>query len=121
MAHYAKINKDNIVETVIVADEDFIKTQEGKWVQTSYNTKNGVYYDPNSNTPSADQSKALRRNYAGIGMLYNETLDIFIPNKPFNSWVLNENTFLWEAPVTKPEDDNMYSWNEQNQSWDIVE
>jgi hypothetical protein len=121
MAHYAKINENNIVETVIVAEEDFIKKQEGKWIQTSYNTRNGVHYEPNSNIPRADQSKALRKNYAGIGYTYDETKDAFIPPKPFNSWILNENTCNWNPPIAMPIDENSYFWNEETLSWDIVE
>jgi hypothetical protein len=63
----------------------------------------------------------LRKNHAGIGYTYDETRDAFIPPKPFNSWILNEDTCRWEAPVAKPQDDNMYSWNEQTLSWDLVE
>jgi hypothetical protein len=121
MSHYAKINENNIVETVIVAEEDFIKKQEGKWIQTSYNTRNGVHYEPNSNIPRADQSKALRKNYAGIGYTYDEIRDAFIPPKPFNSWTLNEDTCLWNAPVAYPQDGNRYTWNEETLSWDIIE
>jgi hypothetical protein len=121
MAHYAKINENNIVEKVIVAEEDFIKKQEGKWIQTSYNTRNGVHYEPNSNIPRADQSKALRKNYAGIGYTYDETKDAFIPPKPFNSWILNENTCNWNPPIAMPIDENAYFWNEETLSWNIVE
>jgi hypothetical protein len=121
MSYYAKINQNNIVEAVIAAKEDFIKKQEGKWIQTSYNTRNGIHYEPNSNTPRADQSKALRKNYAGIGYTYDEIRDAFIPLKPFNSWILNETTCNWEAPVAYPQDDNNYNWNEQTISWNIVE
>jgi hypothetical protein len=121
MSYYAKINQNNVVEVVIAAEENFIKTQEGKWVQTSYNTRNGVHYEPNSDIPSVDQSKALRKNYAGRGYTYDETRDAFIPPKHFNSWILNEDTCLWEAPVAMPQDDNSYNWNEQTLSWDLVE
>ena len=120
MAHYAKINENNIVEIVIVAEEDFIQTQEGKWIQTSYNTKEGVHYEPNSDTPSSDQSKALRKNYSGIGYTYDETRDAFIPIKTFESWVLNEDTCAWEAPSSYPEDGNAYNWNESTLSWDLT-
>ena len=72
------------------------------WVQTSYNNN-------------------FRKNHAGIGYTYDEDRDAFIPPKPFNSWILNETTCLWEAPVVKPDDDNRYNWNETNQNWDIIE
>jgi len=117
MSHFAKI-ESNIVTQVIVAEQDFINTQEGTWVQTSYNTRGGVHYQPNSNTPSEDQSKALRKNYAGIGYTYDSTKDAFIPPKPFESFTLNETTCLWEAPVSYPTDGEAYVWNEDTQSWD---
>ena len=124
MAHYAKVNY-GIVEKVIVAESDFFKTfidsSPGSWIQTSYNTRGGIHYQPNSNIPSEDQSKSLRKNYAGIGYTYDEDRDAFIPKKPYNSWVLNENTCLWESPIPYPQDNNRYNWNEQNQSWDLIE
>jgi hypothetical protein len=82
------------------------------WKQTSYNTHGGVHN--NNGTP-------LRKNFASIGMIYDEDRDAFIHKKPFNSWILNEDTCLWNAPVAMPIDDNKYSWNEQTLSWDIVE
>jgi len=118
VSHFAKI-ENNIVTTVIVAEQDFIDTQEGTWVQTSYNTRGGVHYQPNSNTPSDDQSKALRKNYAGIGYTYDSTKDAFIPPKPFESFTLNETTCLWEAPVSYPSDGKSYVWNEEDQQWDL--
>lgn len=126
MAHYAKVN-NGIVEQVIVAEADyfdtFIDTSPGEWIQTSYNTHGGVHYVPNSNreTISDDQSKALRKNYAGIGYTYDSARDAFIPPKPYPSWTLNENTCLWEAPVAYPTDGQVYIWNEETTSWDLVE
>jgi hypothetical protein len=81
------------------------------WKQTSYNTHAGIH--SLGGTP-------LRKNYAGIGMIYNEDRDAFIPKKPFYSWILNEQTCLWEAPAAMPQDNNKYKWNEQTLSWDIV-
>jgi hypothetical protein len=122
MAHYAKVNY-GIVEKVIVAESDFFKTfidsSPGKWIQTSYNTRGGIHYQPNSNIPSEDQSKSLRKNYAGIGYTYDETRDAFIPPKPYNSWILNEQTCNWEAPIAYPTDGKRYSWNENTQNWDL--
>lgn len=118
MSHFAKI-ENNIVTQVIVAEQDFIDTQEGTWVQTSYNTRGGIHYQPNSNTPSEDQSKALRKNYAGIGWTYDTTRDAFIPPKPYESWSLNETTCLWEAPVPRPTDGQRYLWNENDLTWDL--
>ena len=82
------------------------------WKQTSYNTHGGVH--DNNGTP-------FRKNHAGIGYTYDEDRDAFIPKKPFNSWILNEDTCLWNAPVARPEDENMYSWNESTLTWHIVE
>lgn len=124
MAHYAKVN-NGIVEQVIVAEADFfdnfVDSSPGEWIQTSYNTRGGVHYQPNSNTPSDDQTKALRKNYAGVGYTYDSFKDAFIPPKLFDSWTLNEDSCLWEAPVAYPEDGNDYYWDEDTISWVIVE
>lgn len=124
MAHYAVLDSNNIVTQVFVGKNE----NEGNmnWeeyygaVRTSYNTRGGVHYDPETNSPSADQSKALRKNYAGIGFTYDSDRDAFIPPKPFDSWVLNEETCLWDSPVPYPEDGNMYTWNEETGGWDQV-
>ena len=81
------------------------------WKQTSYNTYGGVH--TKGGTP-------FRKNYAAIGYTYDEDKDAFIPKKPFNSWILNEQTCLWEAPVARPINDNKYIWNESTLTWDIV-
>lgn len=123
MAHYAKVKQGKVVK-VIVADasffNNFVDDSPGAWVQTSYNTRGGVHYEPNSDTPSADQSKALRGNYAGIGYTYDNAKDAFIPPKLYDSWILNEDSCLWEAPVEYPNDDNQYTWNEETQTWDLI-
>ena len=118
MAHFAKV-VDEIVVTVIVAEADFIATLEdaNSWIQTSYNTRGGIHYMPNSITPSDDQSKALRKNYAGIGYTYDSERDAFIPPKPYPSWLLDETTCLWIAPKAKPSDNKMYKWNEELLDW----
>lgn len=125
MAHFAKVFENKVVQ-VIVAEpeffETFVDTSPGEWIQTSYNTHGGVHYrDDTSDTPSADQSKALRKNFAGVGYTYDRTRDAFIPPKPFESWTLNEETCLWEPPVKYPEDNKFYSWNEEQQKWIEVE
>lgn len=113
MAHFAKI-KDGIVIKVIVAEQEFIDNlidhEPGTWVQTSYNTKGGEHLL--DNTP-------LRKNYAGIGYIYDPIKDVFIPPQPYPSWTLNETTCLWEAPIPYPTDGKQYNWNEDNQSWDL--
>ena len=120
MGHYAKI-VDGIVTNVIVAEQDFIDSYDdgipGQWIQTSYNTRGGIHYQPNSQEPSIDQSKALRKNYAGIGFTYDSTRDAFIPPKPYNSWILNEDTCLWECSIPYPNDGKTYIWNEEQLSW----
>ena len=97
MSHFAKINSSNIVTEVIVAEQDFINSgavgDSFLWVQTSYNGN-------------------FRKNYAGIGMTYDKTRDAFIPPQPYPSWTLVEETCLWEAPITYPDDDKMYHWDE---------
>ena len=122
MAHFAKV-KDGVVVDVIVAEPEFFDTfvdsTPGQWIQTSYNTRGGKHYDQDGNE-SADQSKALRKNYAGVGYLYDHVLDAFMPPKPYPSWTLDENTCWWVAPVAYPEDGNQYNWNEANQTWDLI-
>ena len=112
MAHYAKV-KDGKVIKVIVAEQDFIdnlvEETAGTWVQTSYNTYGGVH--KLGGTP-------LRKNFAGIGDIYDAQKDAFYSEQPFPSWTLNETTCLWEAPVAKP--DGLYTWNETDQTWDAV-
>ena len=123
MGHFAKVS-NGIVTKVIVAESDFfnnfVDDSPGKWIQTSYNTRGGVHYQPNTNEPSEDQSKALRKNYAGIGYTYDSTRDAFIPPQPFNSWTLNEDTCLWESPVPYPTDGKLYKWNEEILNWEEV-
>lgn len=120
MAHFAKVVNGKVVK-VIVAEPDFFNTfvddSAGQWIQTSYNTRGGVHYQPNSNTPSDDQSKALRGNYAGIGFIYNSANDVFYPPSPYQSWVLNTTSWTWEAPIPKPTDNKNYVWDEENTAW----
>jgi hypothetical protein len=103
MSHFAKL-ENNVVTQVIVAEQDFINSgyvgDSFLWVQTSYNSN-------------------FRKNYAGIGYTYDKSRDAFIPPKPFESWVLNEDTCLWDAPTPMPDDDQMYIWNEETQAWDV--
>lgn len=121
MAHFAKVI-DGIVDQVIVAEPDFfdgfVDSSPGAWIQTSFNTRGGVHYDPETGEPSADQSKALRKNYAGRGFSYDTVRNAFIPPKPFESWTLNETSCLWEPPVAYPNDGGSHIWNEAEQRWD---
>ena len=134
MAHFAQIDSNNIVtQVIVVADADTADAQGnhmesigiafcqrligGNWKQTSYNTHGGVH--SLGGTP-------FRKNYAGLGYTYDAQRDAFIPPKPYASWVLNETTCLWNAPVAMPSDagqgepPKMYTWNENTTSWDLV-
>ncbi len=115
MAHFAKLGTGNIVKQIEVVSNDIATTEQSGidflnnlygtrdvWKQTSYNA-------------------TIRKNFAGIGYKYDQTKDAFIPPKPYPSWILNETTCLWEAPVAYPDDDNNYSWNETNQTWEVIE
>jgi len=124
MAHFAKLDKNNVVTFVTVGrqEDDGLEAEltartGDVYKQTSYNTRGGVHYNPETGEPSADQSKALRFNYAGIGFTYDEERDAFIPPKPFDSWVLDEDTCLWVAPVPYPTDGEDYTWDEESGSW----
>jgi hypothetical protein len=114
MAHFAKV-VDDIVTQVIVAEPEFFDTfvdeTPGEWIQTSYNTIGGQHV--NGGTP-------LRKNYASIGGTYDSTRDAFISPKPYPSWVLNEDSCLWESPVAYPDNGERYEWNEENQTWDEI-
>jgi len=120
MAHFAKLGTGNIIEQVIVINNSVITDSDGNeqeqigvdfinnlygtrdvWKQTSYNGN-------------------MRKNFAGIGYSYDQTRDAFIPPKPFNSWILDEDTCLWEAPVAYPDDGQFYNWNETDQQWEII-
>jgi hypothetical protein len=130
MASFAKIGLNNkVIEVLSVVNEvlhdsngveqeingiDFLTKLTGYpvWKQTSYNTHGGVH---------SSGGKPLRKNHAGIRYTYDEDRDAFIPPKPFNSWILNEDTCLWNAPVPYPNDGEFYNWNELTLSWDLVE
>lgn len=118
MPHYAKVLDNKVVNVLSAEAPPSIDDSPGEWIETSYNTRSGIHYDPNTGQPSADQSKALRKNYAGIGYEYNREMDAFIPPRRYESWQLNKDTCLWEAPVAMPSDGKMYSWNESNKSWE---
>ena len=108
MSHFAKV-ESGVVTQVIVAEQDVIDSGlfGTGWVQTSYNTHGGQH----------PEGRPLRKNYAGIGFTYDEQRDAFIPPKPFASWLLNEDTCLWDAPVAYPTDGKVYGWSESSQQW----
>jgi len=122
MSHFAKLDADNIVTFVTVGRqeddglEEELNARTGDvYRQTSYNTYGGVHYT--DGVPSADQSKALRFNYAGIGFTYDPERDGFIPPKPYDSWELDEATCLWQAPIEYPADGGGYTWDEESGDW----
>jgi hypothetical protein len=116
LAHWAEIDENNLVTRVLVGNNNdsnegydwLIENLGGTWVKTSYNTHGGVHNG--GGTP-------LRKNYAGIGYTYDADRDAFIPPQPFASWVLNEDTCLWEAPVEYPSDGKIYIWDEDATNW----
>lgn len=128
MAHYAFLDENNVVTEVIVGKDESNFDWETKYgmfrgqacKRTSYNTRGGVHYDSSTNEPSADQSKAFRKNYAGIGYTYDPQRDAFIAPQPYESWLLNETSCLWEAPVPYPQDGGDYLWNEAEQKWENI-
>jgi hypothetical protein len=117
MAHFAKLENGVVTQVIVVDNKDCADASGvekeyigaafcerlfgGTWKQTSYNGN-------------------IRKNYAGVGYTFNEDIDAFVPPKPFNSWILNEETAQWEAPVAMPDDGQMYTWNEETVSWDAV-
>ena len=113
MSHFAKV-VDGKVVNVIVAEKEFFDTfvdsSPGTWIQTSYNTYGNKH----------PEDRPLRGNYAGMGYTYDATNDVFYAPKPFDSWVLNESTWLWEAPVAMPDDGKVYTWDEATTNWKEV-
>jgi hypothetical protein len=121
MAHFAKLGTGNIVEQVIVVSNDIATSEQAgvDFINKLYNTRD-VWKQTSYNNN-------IRKNYAGIGYTYDETRDAFIPKKPFNSWILNEDTCLWEAPIARPEltqeqidNKNYYKWNEEILNWELI-
>jgi len=128
MAHWAELDENNVVTRVLVGDNNdpagdegyqwLIDNLGGTWVKTSYNAIAGKRRNPETN--EVTEEAGFRKNYAGIGYSYDSGRDAFIPPKPFNSWVLNSETCLWDAPVAYPNDGKLYSWNEETLAWDEV-
>ena len=121
MSHFAKV-LDGKVINVIVAEPEFFQTfvdsSPGTWLQTSYNTRGGVHYGAD-NQP--DGGIALRGNYAGVGYIYDGSHDVFYVPQPFPSWILNQTTWLWDAPTLYPTDGKLYQWDEPTKSWVLVQ
>ena len=122
MGHFAKVVDGKVVQVIVAEPEffdTFVDSSPGTWLQTSYNTRGGVHYLPNSNEPSGQP--ALRGNYAGIGFVYDQANDVFYAPQPFPSWTLNNTTWTWEAPTPYPTDGKLYTWDEATTSWKVVE
>jgi hypothetical protein len=109
MSHFAKIN-NGIVTEVIVAEQDYIDSLDDTWLQTSYNTHGNQH----------PEGKPLRGNYAGIGYTYDATNDVFYAPQPYPSWILNNTTWLWEAPTPMLTDGKLYKWDEETLNWKEV-
>ena len=129
MAHFARIDENNIVTEVLVVSnmyehrgEDYLANDlglGGRWIKTSFNSVGGKKRNPETN--EITDEPGLRKNYAGIGYKYDEELDAFIPPKPFNSWILNLETCLWDAPTPYPQDGRVYKWIEDDLNWQPLE
>ena len=136
MAHFAQLDSNNIVLRVLCLENSVMENGQGQrveqlgieflqnlygantiWLQTSYNTRAGIYYAPGTNEVSPDQSLAFRKNYAGIGYTYDSIRDAFIAPKPYPSWIMSEETCLWSAPTPMPTDGKRYSWDEPTLAW----
>ena len=125
MAHFAEIDSNNkVIRVIVIPDEEEHRGQDfcsidlglgGTWLQTSYNSYGGVHYTANREAPSG--KTAFRKNYAGINFTYDEERDAFIEPQPYFSWLLNEDTCIWEPPVSYPSDGNLYMWDEDSISW----
>lgn len=126
MAHFAQIDlASKVINVLVIPDDQASRGSDylskdlglgGNWVQTSYNTRGGVHYGADG---QPDGGTALRMNYAGLGYTYNSTLDAFIPPQPYKSWVLDNNTCYWSAPVAMPApvDGAMWVWDEPTLAW----
>jgi len=126
MAHYAQIINNKVVNVIVLQDDDLKtleilkKVEKGQWIQTSYNSKGGIHYLPDSNIPSGKDH--LRYNYAIVGSVYDSEIDAFyLPEGPFPSWILNKKTYQWEAPISMPIDVVITGmWDEGTKSWETV-
>jgi len=131
MASFAKLNSENIVTTVVSVVNEVLKDSNGveqenigiQFLKTLYNEPNAIWKQTSYNTVGGVHllgGTPFRKNHAGIGYTYDQQRDAFIPQKPYNSWILNEQTCNWEAPVARPDDNNMYKWNEEILNWELI-
>ena len=114
MSHFAKVLDGKVIQVIVAEPEffdTFIDSSAGTWIQTSYNTYGNQH----------PEGRPLRGNYAGIGFIYDHANDVFYAPQPYPSWVLNQTTWLWEAPITYPDDGKPYKWDESTLSWVVIE
>jgi hypothetical protein len=116
MSH-AKVLNTKVVNVLSAEAPPLSDDSPGEWIATSYNTRGGEHFDPKTGALSQDQTKALRKNFAGVGYTYDAQRDAFFPPQPYPSWVLDEASCLWGAPVAMPNDGKIYSWDEDSASW----
>ena len=121
MAYFAKLGTGNIVEQVISINNSVITDANGVEQEQLGNDFINKLYNTRDVWKQTSYNNNIRKNYAGIGYTYDQTRDAFIPPKPFNSWILNEDTCRWEAPVALPDTENKYNWNETTTTWDLIE
>ena len=121
MAHFAKLGVGNIVEQVISINNAVITDANGVEQEQLGNDFINKLYNTRDVWKQTSYNNNIRKNFAGIGFHYDQARDAFIAPKPFNSWVLNEDTCRWEAPVAMPTDDNKYSWNETIINWEVTD
>ena len=117
MSHFAKVSDGKVIQVIVASLEffdTFVDSSPGTWIQTSYNTRGGVHCGPDG---EPDGGEALRGNYAGIGYTYDQANDVFYAPQPYASWVLNQTTWLWDAPVAYPDDGKSYTWDEPTKAW----
>jgi len=118
MSHFAYVDENNVVTNVLVIEQDVIDTgafgDPACWVKTSYNTMGGVHYGPDG---KPDGNAPLRKNFAGVGFIYDPARDAFMAKQPYPSWLLDEDTCQWVPPTPYPSDGNLYTWDEETLSW----
>lgn len=118
MAHFAKLDRDNIVlEVHVVSNNELLDESGNENEQKGINFLVSLFGDTHSNWKQTSYNCTFRKNYAGIGYIYDELRDAFIPPKPYPSWILDDDTCRWISPVPYPNDGKPYSWDEENASW----